>query len=125
MAEVTHDQIDAMRLAADLYAMSAFRAERAVALEAGAPTPRAPKPMSKYMRLFAKGVKEQLSAIAALLTPDELERLKHVGPGLTGRLERNDRELAEEVFALICLEPQVAAAWIRGHIEEIESRLAS
>ena len=39
--EVTDDPIDAMKLAADLYAMTAYRAERAVAVEAGASPPRA------------------------------------------------------------------------------------
>ncbi|MDB4957509.1 MAG: hypothetical protein JWO36_5078 [Myxococcales bacterium] len=41
------------------------------------------------------------------------------------RLERNDPDLAEEIYKLVCMEPDEAAAWIRDHLDEIEARFAS
>ena len=125
LTEVTHDPIDAMRLAADLYAMSAYRAEKAVALEAGALSPQAPKPLSKYVRLFTAGLKARLNAIAGTFTADELDRLKNLGAAIVRRLERNDPDLAEEIYKLVCMEPEDAVAWIREHLDKIEARFAS
>lgn len=125
LAEGTHDPIDAMRLAADLYAMTAYRAEKAAALEAGAPSPRAPKPLSKYMRLFTTSLKTRLNAIAGLFGEDELERMKQLAPAAADRLERSDPDLAEEIYRLVCMEPEDAVAWIREHLDEIEARFAS
>jgi hypothetical protein len=125
LTEVTEDPIDAMRLAADLFAMSAFRAERAVALEAGTRGPRAPKPKSKYMRLFTSGLKARLNAIAGLFDAAEFERLKRLGPGLERRLQRNDEDVAEEIYRLVCMEPADAVAWIRDHLDALEARYAS
>lgn len=125
LVEVTDDPIDAMKLAADLFAMSAYRAERAVALEAGLTMPRAPKPQSKYIRRFETALKENMSAIARVFDADEIERLKKLGPMLARRLERNDFDLAEQVYELACLAPEDAATWIREHLREIETRFAS
>jgi hypothetical protein len=125
LTEVTQDPIDAMRLAADLYALSAYRAEKAVALEAGTRTPRTPKPLSKYMRLVATSLKERLTAIVGLFGADELERLKRLAPAIAGGLERNDPELAEEIYELVCMEPADAVARIRDHLDTIEARFAS
>lgn len=125
LTAVTHDPIDAMRLAADLYAMSAYRAEKAVALEAGAPSPRAPKPLSKYVRLFETGLKARLNAIACTFAADELDRLKRLGPAIACRLERNDPDLAEEIYKLVCMQSEDAIGWIREHLDELETRFAS
>ena len=125
LTEVTHDPIDAMRLASDLYAMSAYRAERAVALETGLSSPRAPKPLSKYLRMFTTSLKAKLAATAGLFDPDELQRLKNLGPALARRLERNDLDLAEEIYNLVCMEPPDAVAWMREHLADIEARFAS
>jgi hypothetical protein len=125
LLEVTDDPIDAMKLAADLFAMSAYRAERAVALEAGLTMPRAPKPQSKYVFRFATALKEKMTAIAKIFDANEIERLKKLGPMLARRLERNDSDLAEQVFELACMAPEDAATWIREHIGEIETRFAS
>ena len=125
LSEVTHDPIDAMRLAADLYAMSAYRAERAVALETGLSSPRAPKPLSKYMRIFATSLRARLNAIVGAFGADELDRMKRLGPALARRLERGDPDLAEEIYNLVCMEPDDAVAWIRDHLDEIEARFAS
>lgn len=125
LTEITHDPIDAMRLAADLYAMSAYRAEKAVAIEAGAPSPQAPAPLSKYVRLLTTEVRTRLSAIAGVFTADELDRMKRLGPAITRQLERNDPDLAEEIYNLVCMEPEEAAAWVRDHLVQIEARFAS
>jgi hypothetical protein len=125
LMEVTDDAIDAMRLAADLFAMTAFRAERAVNVEAGLSSPRAPKPKSKYLRLLTAGLKVKMSAIGGLFSVDELERLKRLGPGIARKLERNDPELEEEMYRLVLMAPEDAAGWIREHMGELEARFAS
>lgn len=125
LTEVTKDPIDAMKLASDLFAMSAYRAERAVAIEAGAPEPRTPRPRSKYLRLFTTGVGVRLNAIAGALDADDRVRLTRFAPALVRRLERGDMELMEQVYALVCLEPHEASAWIHEHLGEVETRFAS
>lgn len=125
LIEVTEDPIDAMRLASDLFAMSAYRAERAVAAEAGLTSPRAPKPSSKYVRLLTAGLRAKLSSIGGLFNVDEIERLKKLGPAIARRLEHNDPDLGEELLRLVCLEPVDAVAWIREHLDQIEMRFAS
>lgn len=94
-------------------------------LETGLPNPRAPKPLSKYLRIFTASLKAKLAVTTGLFDPDELERLKKLGPPLARRLERNDPELAEEIYNLVCMEPADAVAWIREHLNEIEARFAS
>jgi hypothetical protein len=125
LIEVTEDPIDAMRLASDLFAMSAYRAERAVAAEAGLASPRAPKPLSKYLRLFTAGLTAKLSAIGGRFSVDEIERLKKLGPAIARRLEYNDSDLAEEIYRLVCMDPAGAVEWIREHLDQIEARFAS
>jgi hypothetical protein len=125
LTEVTNDPIDAMKLAADLFAMSAYRAERAVAIEAGAPEPRSPKPRSKYLRLFTTDLGVRLNAIAGSLDTNDLDRLKKHAPALARRLERGDLDLAEQIYGLVCMESHEAATWIREHLGEIEARFAS
>ena len=122
---ITHDRADATLLAADLFATSMFRLQRAMAAVAGLPSPRAPKPRSRYMRAFIAGVTAKLGAIARLFERDELERMKKVGPVIVERMERNDNELMEEVLKILCMEPEAAVQWIREHLGEIEARFAS
>ncbi len=125
LTEITHDPIDAMRLAADLYAMSAYRAEKAVALEAGAPSPHAPAPLSKYVRLLTTEIRTRLSAIVGSFTANELDQLKRLGPAIARQLERNDPDLAEDIYSLVCMEPDEAAAWVRDHLVQLEGMFAS
>lgn len=124
LINLTEDPIDAMKLAADLFAMSAFRAERAFATAAGLAQPRPPKPRSKYMRLFWKGLRAKLNEVARHFGDDELERLKRIAPAFLLRMD-SDPSLADELVKLTCMQPDDAAAWIREHLEEIEARFAS
>jgi hypothetical protein len=122
---ITQDPADAMRLAADLFATTFFRAQRVMAAAAGLPNPRAPKPRSRYLRAFIAGVTAKVDAIGRLFDRDDLERMKRMGPAIVQRLERNDSDLIEEVLKIICMEPEEAVKWIREHLDEIEARLAS
>ncbi len=89
------------------------------------PTPRAPKPRSKYLQHFIAGVSARLATIAGLLNPDELARLKNIGPAIVQRLESNDAALIEEIVELLRMEPEASVKWIREHLGEIEARFAS
>jgi hypothetical protein len=125
LTAITHDADDAMRLAADLFAMTTYRAQRVMSAAAGLPPPRAPKPRSKYMRGFVEAVTAKLTAIAGLFDADEVERLKKIGGALADRLERNDPELMEDVLNVLFKEPEEAVEWIRDHLDEFETRFAS
>ncbi len=89
------------------------------------PTPRPPKPRSKYMQHFIAGVSARLATIAGLLSSDELGRLRKIGPAIVQRLEYNDAALIEEIVDLHRMEPEMSVKWIREHLGEIEARFAS
>ncbi len=125
LLQITQDPADAVRLAADLFATTAYRAHRVMAAAAGLPIPPAPKPRSKYLRFFIAGVNARVATIAGMLKHDELGRLRKIGPAIVQRLEHNDSDLMEEVIELLCMEPEVAAKWIRDRLDEIEARFTS
>ena len=125
LVEATHDPADAMHLAADLFAMSTYRAMRALAIEAGRPAPAEPKTVSKYMRRFKSVMKAKLHAIAEAFDETEVQRLKKIGPSVSAQLDRNDTELLDQVLKLMCMDPALCVAWIREHLDEIEARFAS
>jgi hypothetical protein len=124
LIEVTESPIDAMKLAADLYAMTAFRAERAAAAAAGLAPPRPPKPHSNYLRMFTTGLRAKLTEIARHFDDDALERLKRIAPVLLVRMDC-EAGLADEIVRLLCMSPDEAATWIREHLDELEARFAS
>ena len=122
---MTSDPIDGMRLAADIFALTAYRAERELANAAGLAEPRAPEPQSKYLRLLMSGLRAKLRAIAGYLDEGELERMTQLGPAVLRRMEGSDPDVAEQVLMLVCMTPEDAAAWIREHLDEFEARFAS
>jgi hypothetical protein len=125
LSEVTQDPIDAMKLAADVYAMSAYRAERMSAAAAGRAAPRPPKPHSKYVRTLTTGLRAKLTEIVRHFDSHEIDRLKAIGPSLLVRMNGDDSGLADEIVRLVCMAPEDAAAWVREHLDEIEARFAS
>ena len=124
LIEVTKDPIDAMKLAADMYAMTAYRAERTAAAASKASLPRPPKPHSKYMRSFTAGLRGKLTEVARHFEPDELDRLRRIAPALLVRMD-GEPTLADEIVQLVCMHPDDAVAWIREHLLAIEARFAS
>jgi len=125
LVEVTQDPIDAMKLAADVYAMSAYRAERASAAAAGVTAPRPPRPHSKYVRTLTTGLRAKLTQIVRHFDTEELWRLKRMGPFLLARMDADEPGLADEIIRLICMAPDDAATRVREHLDEIEARFAS
>ena len=124
LIEITEDSIDAMKLAADVYAMTAYRAERVAATAMGRTAPRPPKPRSKYLRMFTTGLRDKLTEIARQFDADEVRRLKRIGPALLVRMDR-EPGVVDEIVKLLCMAPDDAAAWIRDHLEQLETRFAS
>lgn len=125
LVDVTTDPVDALRLASDLYAMNAYVIERAARLDAGAPFPQPPTPLSSYMHRFLSIVKAKLLAIAVMFDHNEHRRLKRIGHGVVARIDRHEPGLADEIFTLVCMAPEDAVAWIRDHLDELEARFAS
>lgn len=122
---VTCDPIDAMRLAADVYATNAYLAERAIALETGAPQPKPPKPLSTYLRSFSVDLKARLAEMSRLFTTDELGRLRALGSAIEKQLEDDRGDLIESFVLLLAMDPADAVLWVRAHLDDIEARLAS
>lgn len=125
LVEVTQDPIDALKLAADVYAMTAYQAERASAAAAGGAAPRPPKPHSKYLRMLTTGLRAKLTEIVRHFDRDEIDRLRRIAPSLLARMDGDDPGLADEIVQLVCMAPDDAAAWIREHLGEIEARCSS
>ena len=125
LTAITSDPIDALRLAADLFSLTAYRAERDLANAAGLAEPRAPEPQSNYLRLLLGGLNAKLRSIAGYLDEGELERVTLLGPAVLRRMESSDPDVAEQVLMLVWMTPQDAAAWIREHLDELEARFAS
>lgn len=123
--EMTGDPIDTMKLVADLYALTAYRAERAAAAEAGASPPDPPPPHSRYLRMFMTGLRAKLAEVVRHFAPAELERMKRIAPALVASIDAADPALSDEIIQLVCMSPVDAAAWIRDHLVEIEMRFAS
>ncbi len=115
--KLTSDPVDAMRLASDLYALNAYRAERALTALARVPGPQPPKPISNLMRSLTAGLKAHLCAIIMLLTPDERARLEGLAPVVSHQLDLGDVDLTEHIARLITLPPADAVAWIRERLE--------
>lgn len=114
---LTSDPVDAMRLASDLYAINAYRAERALTALARVPAPPPPKPISNVIRSLTSALKAQLCAIIALLTPDERARLQGMAPGVSHQLDFGDLDLAEHIARLVTMPPADAVAWIRERLD--------
>jgi hypothetical protein len=111
------DPVDAMRLASDLYALNAYRAERALTALARVPAPPPPKPISNAIRDLTSALTAQLSAIIVLLTPDERARLQGMAPGVSRQLDLGDVDLTEHILRLITMPPADAVAWIRERLD--------
>jgi hypothetical protein len=116
--KLTKDPIDGMRLASDLFAMNAYRAERALARLARVPAPPPPKPISNVMRQVSAAMKVQLGAILEQLAPDERARLRQLAPEASVRLDLGDPEFTEEIVFLLAMPPAEAVAWIRERLDQ-------
>jgi hypothetical protein len=125
MRAVTGDPIDALRLAADVYAMNAYGAERAVAVEAGRPLPKPPEPISTYIRSFTSDLKARLDEMARMFTTEELGRLRTLGSAIEKRLDDEREDPIESFVLLLTMDPADAVLWIRAHLDDIEARFAS
>ena len=111
------DPIDAMRLAADFYTMSAYAAECALAERAGMDKPQRPKPTSKFLRGFIAHLEDWLETMAQLLRSDEIERLTRIGEAFALRLNDEPGLLLEELFTVVTMAPMFAVVWLRSHFE--------
>ena len=124
MIEITDDAIDAMKLAADVYAMTAYRAERVAATVTGQTAPRPPKPQSKYLRMLTTELRNKLIEMAHQFDADEVRRLRRIGPSLLVTMDR-EPIVVDEIVQLLCMAPNDAVAWIREHLDQLEARFAS
>jgi hypothetical protein len=125
LVDLASDPVDTLRLIADLVAMTNYRTLRVAARRVGLPSPRVPKPRSRRLRAFTASLKAKLRAIAEEFGPDEIERLKRLGPAVSERLDSKDPQVEEQVCSLLFMTPPDAVTWIREHVGELETRFAS
>jgi hypothetical protein len=121
----TGDPIDAMRLAADMYATNAYLTERAIAIATGQPGPKPPKPISRYLRSFALDLRMRIAEMLRLFSTDELGRLRALGSAIEKRLEDDQGDLIGSIVLLLAMAPADVVLWVRAHLGDIEARLAS
>lgn len=76
--------------------------------------------------MLTTGLRAKLTEVVRHFDRDEIGRLRRIAPSLLVRMDSSDEPvLADEIVQLVCMAPDEAAAWIRGHLDEIETRFAS
>lgn len=116
---------DAMHVLVDMIGLGLTATAQELAQRNGHPVPPAYQPSSKLLSGFTKVLAEKTAATLRLFDATEQERLKGIFPGFVKALDTNDPALQRMVTDLILMQPDEAAAWIRAHLTELESRFAS
>jgi hypothetical protein len=75
--------------------------------------------------MLTTGLRAKLTEIVRHFDRDELGRLRRIAPSFLVSMDGDEPGLADEIVQLVCMSPDDAAAWIRGHLDEIEARFAS
>lgn len=116
---------DALHVLADVIGLGLTTDAQELAQRNGNPMPPAYQPSSKLLAGFTKVLAAKTAATLSLLDAIEHERLKRIFPGFVKALDTTDPALQRMVTDLILMQPEEAAAWIRAHLAELESRFAS
>ncbi len=125
LTEITGDPIDALKVAADLYAMSAYRATRALHAALGRASPVEPRATSKFVWKLRAALRAKLAAIVESLDDVAIVRLKKIAPAVSAAIELDEPDVTDEIVRLLSMEPAECSAWIRDHLDDIEARFAS
>jgi hypothetical protein len=114
---------------ADMFNWNRIAKKREQAQQAAAPEPAVhPAPAAPMLQdLDPKALQQALMgkamAINSLLTPAERTRLFQLAPKLTKHMQ--DPDVLQMMADLIPMSVEDAAVWVRTHLDEIETRLAS
>lgn len=124
LVAMADDPLDALATLWDVAVFDRHVANTRAARLRGDASPPAPAPVSRLLSGFTEHLRDKCIAVAALLQPDERERLATVTPGFAAAMEANDVDVMLFVRSLLPCSPDVIAAWLRMHIESIEARFA-
>lgn len=120
------DEIDAVNLAADLFAFQAFSARAKLAKQSGRPLPHLPKFSSEILRGCARRIRMILSSLAESVSGEDRERLAAILRAVDqGHLDLESLDVGSVFSLLMSMHPDDAANWLRTNLGSIEARLAS
>jgi hypothetical protein len=87
--------------------------------------PKPPAPIAGMLHGFAREVAAKVNAIAALLSPEERERLRAAAPGFVRGVLANDPDVVRLVQVVLGGSPGAAAFCISYYLPILEQRFAS
>jgi hypothetical protein len=122
---MAEDPLDALAMLWDMAAYERHTVDARAARLHGVAEPQPPVPISKLMTGFNQQLEDKVTAIAALLQPDEIERIRRVMPGFAAAMESNDVDVMLMIRDLLQRPPEVIAGWLRAHLDAVERRFAS
>ncbi len=118
------DALESLFVVTDVAAMSMHTAMQQVASRRGVSIGPPPAPISKLLTGFAAVLREKVIMTAALLTPEDRDRLIRLAPRFTQALGTNAPDLVKLVGGLVQLAPDLIALWLRAHLDLLETRFA-
>jgi len=124
LVAMADDPLDALATLWDVAAFELHAANTRAARLRGNVSAQSPAPVSRLLSGFTDQLRDKCVEVAALLRPDERERLAAITPGFAAAMETNDADVMLFVRVLLPCAPDVIAAWLRMHIESIEARFA-
>jgi hypothetical protein len=87
--------------------------------------PKAPPPVSTYLRRFTHAIAEKVTATTALLTDDQRTRIGAIIPGFTCATLGNEPDVVALVVRWMELPPEDIARELAANLEAFERRFAS
>lgn len=122
---MAEDPLDALAMLWDMAAYERHMVDARAARLHGTAEPQPPVPISRLMTGFNQQLEDKVTAIAALLEADEIERIRRVMPGFAAAMESNDVDVMVMIRDLLQRPPEVIAGWLRAHLDAVERRFAS
>jgi len=120
------DEIDAVNLAADLFAFQAFSARSKLAMQSGQTSPRLPRFSSEIVRGCARRIRMILVSLAESVSGEEKQRLSTLLRAVDqGHLDLESLDVGGVFSLLMSIHPDDAANWLRANLDAIEARLSS
>lgn len=125
LVAMAEDPLDALATVWDLTAFERHATNARKARLHGRATPQAPAPVSRLLIGFSQQLHDKCIAVAALLQPEEFDRVAHITSGFVAALETNDADVMLLIGDLLPRSPENVAGWIRTHLDSLEARFAS
>jgi len=120
------DEIDAINLAADLFAFQAFSARSKLARQSGQPAPHLPAFASQILQACARRIRMILASLSESVTGEDKERLGALLRAVDrGQLDLDTIDVGGLFAQVMSMHPDDAATLLRANFGTLEARLAS